>query len=66
MGAVLILVPGSVGVRAALTMLLENQLDAGFGFALQMILVASGLTVGLFASTFICHPTGKKSVLLAF
>jgi uncharacterized membrane protein YjjB (DUF3815 family) len=66
MGAVLILVPGSVGVRAALTMLLNDQLDTGFGFALQMILVASGITVGLFSSTFICHPTGKKSVLLAF
>ncbi|KAI8577592.1 hypothetical protein K450DRAFT_290127 [Umbelopsis ramanniana AG] len=66
MGAVLILVPGSVGVRAALTMLINNQLELGFEFALQMILVASGITVGLFASTFICHPTGKRSVLLAF
>ncbi|RUS28561.1 hypothetical protein BC938DRAFT_481748 [Jimgerdemannia flammicorona] len=59
MGGVIILVPGSIGVRGAL-LLLSDPSGNGATFALNCVVVAVGITVGLFAATLAVYPTGKK------
>lgn len=63
-GAVLILVPGSVGVRSALQMLAQGDPTQGSAFAVQMVTVASGITLGLFMATFLVYPFGKRQTAL--
>lgn len=66
MGGISILVPGSIGVRGAL-LLLTDPSGNGATFALNCVIIALGITVGLFAATFVVYPTGKKrSVFLGF
>ncbi|KAI1294085.1 hypothetical protein EDD11_008223 [Mortierella claussenii] len=68
LGAILLIVPGGMGVRSTL-MLLDQSGNAsqGTAFALQMILVALGIAVGLFASTLVVYPLGKRrNALLTF
>ncbi|KAG0249176.1 hypothetical protein BG011_009541 [Mortierella polycephala] len=68
LGAILLIVPGGMGVRSSL-LLLDQAGDAaqGTAFALQMIVVALGIAVGLFASTLVVYPLGKKrNALLTF
>ncbi|OZJ06835.1 hypothetical protein BZG36_00189 [Bifiguratus adelaidae] len=64
LGAVLILVPGSVGVRATLAMLIQQDIIQGIRYAISMITTASGITLGLFTATFLVYPFGKKRVAL--
>ncbi|KAG0230483.1 hypothetical protein BGW42_000904 [Actinomortierella wolfii] len=67
LGAILLIVPGGMGVRSSLLLLEESSAGQGTAFALQMILVALGIAVGLFASTLVVYPLGKKrNVLLTF
>ncbi|KAF9122522.1 hypothetical protein BGX30_001923 [Mortierella sp. GBA39] len=68
LGAILLIVPGGMGVRSSL-LLLDQSGNAAQGtvFALQMIIVALSIAVGLFASTLIVYPLGKKrNALLTF
>ncbi|KAF9901811.1 hypothetical protein EC991_005637 [Linnemannia zychae] len=68
LGAILLIVPGGMGVRSSLLLLDQSGHAAqGTAFALQMIVVALGIAVGLFASTLIVYPLGKKrNALLTF
>jgi uncharacterized membrane protein YjjB (DUF3815 family) len=61
LGAILLIVPGGMGVRSSLLLLDQSGNAAqGTAFALQMIVVALGIAVGLFASTLIVYP--RKSI----
>ncbi|KAF9572097.1 hypothetical protein EC968_010348 [Mortierella alpina] len=68
LGAILLIVPGGMGVRSSLLLLGQaGNASQGTAFALQMILVALGIAVGLFASTLVVYPLGKKrNALLTF
>ncbi|KAI8600929.1 hypothetical protein EDD21DRAFT_337824 [Dissophora ornata] len=68
LGAILLIVPGGMGVRSTLLLLDQSgNASQGTSFALQMILVALGIAVGLFAATFAVYPLGKKrNALLTF
>ncbi|KAI8075047.1 hypothetical protein BC940DRAFT_229763 [Gongronella butleri] len=57
-----LLLPGSLGVRGAYAFLNQKDLDHA-SFALSMLNVALGLSVGLFASTMIVYPAGKPKSL---
>ena len=49
--------PGGMGVRSSLLLLGQaGNASQGTAFALQMILVALGIAVGLFASTLVVYP----------
>ncbi|KAF9581180.1 hypothetical protein BGW38_001901 [Lunasporangiospora selenospora] len=68
LGAIILIVPGGMGVRSSL-LLLDNSgnVAQGTAFALQMIIVALGIAVGLFAATLVVYPLGKKrNALLTF
>ncbi|KAI7819768.1 hypothetical protein BC939DRAFT_400022 [Gamsiella multidivaricata] len=57
LGSILLIVPGGMGVRSTLLLLDESgNASQGTAFALQMILVALGIAVGLFASTLVVYP----------
>ncbi|KAF9330520.1 hypothetical protein BG006_006527 [Podila minutissima] len=68
LGAILLIVPGGMGVRSSLLLLDQSgHASQGTAFALQMIVVALGIAVGLFASTLVVYPLGKKrNALLTF
>ncbi|KAF9212293.1 hypothetical protein BGZ59_006940 [Podila verticillata] len=68
LGAILLIVPGGMGVRSSLLLLDQSgHASQGTSFALQMIIVALGIAVGLFASTLVVYPLGKKrNALLTF
>ncbi|KAL1917480.1 uncharacterized protein VTP21DRAFT_3873 [Calcarisporiella thermophila] len=57
--AILLLVPGSLGVKGTL-LLLTDDLTHGTNFAFQMIIISLAITVGLFMSTLVVYPTGRK------
>jgi uncharacterized membrane protein YjjB (DUF3815 family) len=50
--AILLLVPGSLGVRGTLAFLQKSQGD-GLSFAINMIMTSLGITVGLFAAALV-------------
>ncbi|RKP33165.1 hypothetical protein BJ085DRAFT_27750 [Dimargaris cristalligena] len=50
--AILLLVPGSLGVRGTLAFLQQSQND-GLLFAINMIMTSLGITVGLFAAAIV-------------
>lgn len=50
--AILLLVPGSLGVRGTLAFLQQSQSD-GLLFAINMIMTSLGITVGLFAAALV-------------
>ncbi|KAM3585965.1 pheromone-regulated protein prm10 [Umbelopsis sp. WA50703] len=54
-----LLVPGGIGVRGAYHLLMDDDPD-GSAFALNMVVVALGIAVGLFASTMIIYPRSKR------
>ncbi|ORZ11376.1 hypothetical protein BCR41DRAFT_381464 [Lobosporangium transversale] len=68
LGAILLIVPGGMGVRSTLLLLDESgHASQGSAFALQMIMVALGIAIGLFAATLVVYPLGKKrNTLLTF
>ncbi|KAI9228889.1 MAG: hypothetical protein DHS80DRAFT_14855 [Piptocephalis tieghemiana] len=57
--AILLLVPGSMGVRGTLAFL-SKESSQGTAFAGQMVLVALGITVGLFAAALVVIPIGRR------
>ncbi|KAI8867311.1 DUF1212-domain-containing protein [Ramicandelaber brevisporus] len=64
--AILLLVPGSIGVRGILALISQDS-AGGATFSLNMIVIALSITVGLFAATFVVFPKGKKrSALLTY
>ncbi|KAF9925873.1 hypothetical protein FBU30_004429 [Linnemannia zychae] len=57
LGAILLIVPGGMGVRSSLLLLDQSGNAAqGSAFALQMIVVALSIAIGLFAATLIIYP----------
>ncbi|KAI9296936.1 DUF1212-domain-containing protein [Neoconidiobolus thromboides FSU 785] len=66
LGSVILLVPGSLGVKGSAAFLVEKSAE-GASFAMQMIIIALSITVGLFFSTFVVYPMGRKrSTLMTF
>ncbi|GJJ70640.1 hypothetical protein EMPS_02990 [Entomortierella parvispora] len=66
LGAILLIVPGGMGVRSSLLLLDQSgNASQGTAFALQMILVGLGIAVGLFASTLVVYPR-KLPIQLLF
>ncbi|KAI8339057.1 hypothetical protein BC941DRAFT_338043, partial [Chlamydoabsidia padenii] len=57
-----LLVPGSIGVRGAYALIHQKDLVKS-DFALQMLNIAIGLSVGLFASGMVVYPSGKRRSL---
>ncbi|KAG2237617.1 hypothetical protein INT48_004520 [Thamnidium elegans] len=56
---VTLLVPGSIGVKGAFSVLHHSDLDQSI-FPMKMLTIALGLSAGLFASAMIVYPSGKK------
>ena len=54
-----LLVPGSIGVRGAYSVLHQSDTNTGF-FPLQMLTIALGLSAGIFAADMIIYPSGKR------
>ncbi|CAO3623061.1 unnamed protein product [Cunninghamella echinulata] len=59
MGGIIILVPGSIGVRGAVS-LFDGSNNAGGEFAFQIIGIALSITLGLFLSNLCVYPAGRK------
>ena len=67
LGAILLIVPGGMGVRSSLLLLDQSgNASQGTAFALQMIVVALGIAVGLFASTLVVYPRKSTSTVFRF
>ncbi|KAG0260672.1 hypothetical protein DFQ27_003420 [Actinomortierella ambigua] len=65
LSGVLLLVPGSVGVRGTLAFFGSNP-SQGFEFALTMINVAMGITLGVFCSALVWYPFWRKATFMNF
>ncbi|KAG0240777.1 hypothetical protein BGX31_001665 [Mortierella sp. GBA43] len=64
--AVFFLVPGSMGLKGAMSLFIDNMTE-GVNFALQMVLTAIAISVGLFASALVVYPMGKtRSAQMTF
>ncbi|KAF9581975.1 hypothetical protein BGW38_000823 [Lunasporangiospora selenospora] len=64
--AVFFLVPGSMGLKGAMALFTEDM-AGGFNFALQMVIAAIAISVGLFASALVVYPMGKaRSAQMTF
>ncbi|KAK9703855.1 pheromone-regulated protein prm10 [Basidiobolus ranarum] len=62
---VMLLVPGGLGVRAVYESFGQN--GNGTALAFEMIVIALSISVGLFVSTLLVYPTGKRrTALLTF
>ncbi|KAK9710680.1 pheromone-regulated protein prm10 [Basidiobolus ranarum] len=62
---IMLLVPGGLGVRAVYEAFGDN--GNGTALAFEMIVIALSISVGLFISTLLVYPTGKKrTALLTF
>ncbi|KAF9424442.1 hypothetical protein BGZ94_008051 [Podila epigama] len=57
--AVFFLVPGSIGLKGAIAWF-SDDISAGVNFALQMVVTAIAISVGLFASALVVYPMGKS------
>ncbi|KAI9282215.1 hypothetical protein BY458DRAFT_531187 [Sporodiniella umbellata] len=67
MGGIIILVPGSIGVRGAVSLFDGSNNEAGGSFVFQVLGIALSLTLGLFLANLVVYPNGKKkSVFLGF
>ncbi|KAI7850393.1 hypothetical protein BDC45DRAFT_447055 [Circinella umbellata] len=53
-----LLVPGSIGVRDAFSLLHQNDLTQGL-YPIHMLRISLGISVGLYGSAMIVYPTGK-------
>ncbi|KAI8975410.1 hypothetical protein BDF20DRAFT_822456 [Mycotypha africana] len=60
MGGIIVLVPGSLGVKGVIHMFDGSSLNSGAEFANQVFVVALSLTMGLFTANLIVYPKGKK------
>ncbi|KAF9436629.1 hypothetical protein BGZ76_003426 [Entomortierella beljakovae] len=56
--AVFFLVPGSLGLKGAMAWFTDDM-TGGVNFALQMVISAIAISVGLFASALVVYPMGK-------
>ncbi|KAI0226458.1 pheromone-regulated protein prm10 [Massospora cicadina] len=66
LGSILLLVPGSLSVKLTANMLEPSSLHTE-SFALTMIVAALAIAIGLFASTMIIFPLGRRrSALMTF
>ncbi|KAI7819433.1 hypothetical protein BC939DRAFT_400413 [Gamsiella multidivaricata] len=65
LSGVLLLVPGSVGVRGILA-IIESDPSQGFTFVLTMIHVSVAITLGIFCSALVCYPFWRKSTFMNF
>ncbi|KAG0202344.1 hypothetical protein BGX28_005132 [Mortierella sp. GBA30] len=64
--AVFFLVPGSIGLKGALAWFTDDM-PGGVSFALQMVVTAIAISVGLFASALVVYPMGKtRSAQMTF
>ncbi|KAG0330012.1 hypothetical protein BG004_002203 [Podila humilis] len=64
--AVFFLVPGSIGLKGAMAWF-SDDVSAGLNFALQMVVTAIAISVGLFASALVVYPMGKaRSAQMTF
>lgn len=64
--AVFFLVPGSLGLKGAMA-LFTNDMAGGVNFALEMVITAIAISVGLFASALVVYPMGKaRSAQMTF
>ncbi|KAI8069469.1 hypothetical protein BC940DRAFT_236995 [Gongronella butleri] len=65
--AIVILVPGSLGVRGAFSLFDGSGAANGSDFMIQIIGVALSITLGLFLANVFVYPTGRKrAVFLGF
>ncbi|KAJ1842668.1 pheromone-regulated protein prm10 [Coemansia sp. RSA 2703] len=60
----MILVPGSVGVRGIMSMFSGTSDGSSTALAVQMAQTSLSIMVGLFASSFVVYPRGKKQSAL--
>ncbi|KAJ2157534.1 pheromone-regulated protein prm10, partial [Coemansia sp. RSA 552] len=58
------LVPGSVGVRGFSSILRKEDSAHGASLAMQMITTCLSIMIGLFASSFLVYPRGKRNSAL--
>ncbi|ORY03086.1 DUF1212-domain-containing protein [Basidiobolus meristosporus CBS 931.73] len=58
LGATIMLVPGSLGVRGIMDVFEHSS--QGFGLAFQMIVISMSMAVGLFIGTLLVYPMEKK------
>ncbi|KAF9199192.1 hypothetical protein BGZ49_010724 [Haplosporangium sp. Z 27] len=65
LSGVLLLVPGSVGVRGILA-IIGNDPSQGFQFVLTMIHVSVAITLGVFCSALVWYPFWRKSTFMNF
>ncbi|KAI9098028.1 hypothetical protein DFS34DRAFT_619392 [Phlyctochytrium arcticum] len=66
LAGILLLVPGSVGVRSTLGFLGANSTD-GTNFAFQMLIIGMSITIGLFAASLVVWPIrGPKPKFMTF
>ncbi|KAI1317284.1 hypothetical protein EDD11_008772 [Mortierella claussenii] len=64
--AVFFLVPGSMGLKGAMAWFTDDM-AGGVNFALQMVITAIAISVGLFASALVVYPMGKaRSAQMTF
>ncbi|KAF9549118.1 hypothetical protein EC957_004757 [Mortierella hygrophila] len=64
--AVFFLVPGSIGLKGAMAWFTEDM-SGGINFALQMVVTAIAISVGLFTSALVVYPMGKtRSAQMTF
>ncbi|KAF8925697.1 hypothetical protein BGZ47_003121 [Haplosporangium gracile] len=64
--AVFFLVPGSIGLKSAMAWFTEDM-SGGMNFALQMVVTAIAISVGLFTSALAIYPMGKtRSAQMTF
>ncbi|KAF9192153.1 hypothetical protein BGZ51_006127 [Haplosporangium sp. Z 767] len=64
--AVFFLVPGSIGLKGAMA-LYTDDMTGGVNIAIQMVITAIAISVGLFASALVVYPMGKtRSAQMTF
>ncbi|KAJ1978278.1 pheromone-regulated protein prm10 [Dimargaris verticillata] len=63
LAGILLLVPGSLGVKGSLSMLTSDSNQA-YEFSLQMVIISLSVSVGLFVSSLLVYPFGKKHNVL--
>ncbi|KAF9955019.1 hypothetical protein BGZ72_004105 [Mortierella alpina] len=64
--AIFFLVPGSIGLKGAMAWFTDDM-QGGVNFALQMVIAAIAISVGLFASALVVYPMGKaRSAQMTF
>ncbi|KAF9931850.1 hypothetical protein FBU30_009430 [Linnemannia zychae] len=70
LSGVLLLVPGSVGVRGVLAIIgtdpSQGDASQGFQFALSMVNIAVSITLGVFCSALVWYPFWRKSTFMNF